>query len=142
MFPFATVPNANFLWWLDLIATILSFCGSSWMIFCCLKAPSPKSLSLKLIAATGCADLLYSIANFLSNFETDNDYMDPDAFDLCSFEAILRQLSYVLSIYFSTCVAVAAYYSIRNPRRFNKILFLFASFITGLVICSIYLVLL
>lgn len=140
MLRFADIPDAQLLWGLDLLATSLSFFGSLWMILHCFKAQSPKSLSLKLIAAIGCADLLYSIANILSNFQKDELFSENTSmFDLCVVEAILRQVSYVLTIFFSTCVAVASY-SAACPRRkrFNENLFFWFSLFIGLAICSIY----
>jgi len=139
MLPFSDLPSANILWTLDLIATILSFFGSLWIIFCCLKAPSPKSLSLKIIAAIGCADFLYSLANILSNFEKNVLFIDdPEDFNLCVMEAILRQVSYVLSIFFSTCAAVASYYSVCPTRRLHKTIFFCIVMVLGLIIPALY----
>jgi len=140
MLRFADIPDAHLLWWLDLLATTLSFFGSLWMILHCFKAPSPKSLSLKLIAAIGCADLLYSIANILSNFQKDELFIENAGWlDLCVIEAVLRQVSYVLSIFFSTCVAVASYSAACSRRkRLNETLFFLFSLCIGLAICSIY----
>jgi len=110
------------------------------MIIQCLKAPSPKSLPLKLIAAIGFADFFYSVSNLLSNFEK----LEGPAFeyfedlDLCSWEAELRQISYVLSIFFSTCVAIASYFSSCPGRKFNKSLFFYLSMFFGLVAYYIY----
>lgn len=137
MLRFTDVPGADFLWTLDLVATTLSFFGSLWMIFCCLKAPSPKSLSLKLIASMGCADFFYSVANLLSNFEKSQEIPD-DEVDLCSYEAVLRQVFYTLSIYFSTCIAVASYYSVCPTKRFNKTLFFVIVHILAFTIASLY----
>jgi len=138
MLRFTDVPGADFLWTLDLVATTLSFFGSLWMIFCCLKAPAPKSLSLKLIASIGFADLLYSVANLLSNFEKNQDEVNLDDIDLCSYEAVLRQVFYTLSIYFSTCIAVASYYSVCPTKRLNKTLFFVIVHILALLLASLY----
>jgi len=137
MLPFAEVTGKEVLWWLDLIATVLSFVGSLWMVVCCLRAPSPKSLSLKLIAAVGIADFLYSIANLLSNFQVSGT-SGSDEDDLCSLEAILRQVSYTLSIFFSTCIAVASYLSMSPIKRFNRSLFFMSTVVLGIVISYVY----
>ena len=140
MLRYADIPDAHLLWSLDLLATTLSFFGSLWIILHCFKAPSPKSLSLKLIAAIGWADLLYSIANLLSNFQKDDLFTENiSMFDLVVIEAVLRQVSYVLTIFFSTCVAVASYSAARSRRkRLNETLFFLFSLFIGLAICSIY----
>jgi len=138
MLRFAEIPGENFLWWLDLLATTLSFFGSLWMIIHCMRAPSPKSLTLKLIAAIGWADFLYSVSNLLSNFEIEDTLEVVESFDLCELEAILRQVSYVLSIFFSTCVAIASYFSACPRRKFNKTLFFSVSILIGLVIAFAY----
>jgi len=138
MIRFADMPGANVLWWLDIVATTLSFFGSLWMIFCCLRAPSPKSLSLKLIAVIGIADFLYSIANLMSNFQTPEQSLEPDELDLCAIEALLRQSSYTLSIFFSTCIAVASYYSVNLTKRFNKTLFFLIALLLGIAVCALY----
>jgi len=134
----ANVAGASFLYWLDLVATILSFCGSLWLIICCLKAPSPKSLSLKLIAAVGIADFLYSIANLLSSIQTIGEPGPIPGILLCNLEAVLRQFSYVLTIFFSTCIAVASYFSIRPAKRFNKSLFFLCAVVLGITISILY----
>ena len=136
MLRFADIPDANILWTLDFIATIFSLFGSITMIFSCFQTPSPKSLSLKFITTIGFANFLYSISNILSNFEENGQSSE---FDLCSFEAILRQFSYTLLIFLSTCVAVATSSSIRSINQFNKkTLFFYSSVVIGLVISFLY----
>lgn len=138
MLRFAEVEDATFLWWIDLIATSFSFIGSLWMIVHCFKAPSPKSLTLKLIAAIGMADFLYSVSNILSNFETDIENEESQNFMLCEAEAILRQAAYVLSIFFSTCVAIASYFSACPRRKFKRTLFFYVSVLVGFLTAFAY----
>ncbi len=134
MLRFTDIPDANILWILDLTATIFSLFGSIVMIFSCLKTPSPKGFSLKFITTIAFANFLYSISNLLSNFEKNND--QSDEIDLCSYEAVLRQFSYTLLIFLSTCIAVGTCYSLNQLN--NKTLFFYSSVVTGLVISFLY----
>ena len=53
------VMDADLLKTLNLIATILSLLGSSYMIYSCLEVASPKPVLLKLILTTGIVDFIY-----------------------------------------------------------------------------------
>lgn len=140
MLQFTDVPGANILWTLDFIATIFSLFGSITMIFSCLKTPSPTSLSLKFITTIGFANLLYSISNLMSNFEENEQSGTSESeIDLCSYEASLRQFSYSLLVLLSSCLAMAACYSIYSINQLNnKTLFFYSSVIVGLIISFLY----
>jgi len=110
-------PNARgyeILYPLDLVATTLSILGSLCMYFFCLRIPGPLNISTKFILAIATSDLIYSLSNVLSNFETSETHR------LCIFEASLRHVMFVLSIFFSSCLAIVSY-KISLPRDNMKI---------------------
>ena len=109
-------PNDTSLYILDLIVTILSLCGSLFMIYSCLKLPSSKSVSIRLILGIASADFLYSISNAISNFESDS----PITENLCMIEATIRHNSFFLSIFFATCTAIVSYKASDRENKFDK----------------------
>ena len=111
MIPGSSIPEALLLYKIDLGVTALSLCGSLLMCFFCLRLPSPTTLSLKFILAMSIADFFYSIANVLSNFEGINTQK------LCWVESNIRQVSFILSIFFSACTAISSY---RRPTGIEK----------------------
>ncbi len=130
MIPNYDYPNFYLLWYIDLVATLLSLCGSLWMIVSGLKIRPPRSLSLKLILSIAFSDFMYSVANLLSNFENKTGK------EWCHAEAVLRQCSFFLSIYFSTCTAIASYYAAFPRRRINKSRsFYFIAVVFGILSC-------
>jgi len=102
MIPNANIEGASFLYIIDLIATILSFVGSLTMCYLCLRMKAPRTISHKFILAISVADFFYSISNILSNFETK------DTTKLCFIEGFIRESAFILTIFFSTCTAVAS----------------------------------
>ena len=89
-------PNSSLLRTLNLIVTILSLIGSGWMsIYCCRTRK--KDVLTKLILTLAIADFLYSISNFLTTFEGDND-VDT----MCMVEGFIRTTCLPLSA-FTTC---------------------------------------
>ena len=130
MIPKPDYPNFYLFWWIDIIATLLSLFGSLWMLMSGLKIRPPRSLSLKLILSIAFSDFMYSIANLMSNFEHKTGHV------LCETEAIIRQCSFFLSIYFSTCTAIASYYAAFPRRRINKSRsFFFLAVVFGILSC-------
>jgi len=130
MIPDRNYPNFTLLWSIDFVATLLSIFGSLWMIISCLRMPSPKSLSLKLILAIACSDFMYSLANVFSNFQQET------GMGFCKVEAVIRQCAFVLSIYFSTCTAIASYNAAYPRRQLNKATsFFFVAVIFGFLLC-------
>jgi len=90
------------LYWCNVVATLLSFLGSLWMTILCLKTPSPKSVALKLILAIALSDLVYTIPNVISMYGDGNGLM-------CNIEGFLRELTAMLTIFFSTATAILCY---------------------------------
>jgi len=128
MIPNTDIEGAGFLYPLDLIATVLSL-GGSIVLFClCLRMQSTFMLSLKFILAISIADFFYSFANVLSNFQNSSTE------GLCTVEAILRQCSFILSIFFSTCTAIASYKSAEPQSKFNRPRFFILSVTVGPII--------
>ncbi len=130
MIPNADIPNAQFLYVLDLVVTTFSIFGSLFMLFLCLRMRRSFTLSLKFILAISIADFFYSLANVISNFERR-----PDTIGLCLFESIIRHCSFLLSIFFSTCTAVASYKASLPKQSFNQNRFFFLNVTIGTLIC-------
>jgi len=129
MIPDSGVQGASFLYPLDLTMTFLSLAGSVLMLYFCLRMPSPRTLSVKLILTISIADFFYTIGNVLSNFERESTRT------LCAVEAIMRQSSFILSIFFSTCTAIASYKASSPTKNFNQTKFFFTTVIIGPIIC-------
>ena len=129
MIPDSNVPNASFLWWLDLIATGLSTLGSLYMMISCLRKLSNPNLSIKLLLAIAVADLIFSVANILSNFESENSDR------LCFIEAALRESSFLFAMFFAALAAVAPIFAKKlSHSRFNRNIFLLISLVFCLFI--------
>jgi len=132
MIPNSPLPGAFFLFVVDLVVTILSLLGSLLMFYLCLRIRKPFTLSLKFILAISIADFIYSVANLISNFEVLEK-----TFALCRVEANLRQCSFILSIFFSTCTAIASYKASIPQAKFNKRNFFNLSVTLGPLICFV-----
>lgn len=106
----------DILYPIDLVATILSICGSICMYCLCIRTPGKLNISTKFIIAVATADFAYTISNVLSNFETR------ETTRLCYLEASLRHVAFVLSIFFSACLAIVSYQSTlpRNNMRLRS----------------------
>jgi len=117
--------GARVLWYINGIATILSLLGSLYMVYSCIRTPAPRSVALKLILALALSDLIYSISNVMSQF-------DEDIVDLfCIAEAILRMNGYLLSIYFTTTIAMLCYQTSKHGLSFNQEKFFRSAIIFG-----------
>jgi len=103
------------------IATSLSLFGCFWTIIQFFKSSPPRSISSKLIFLVTLSDLVYTIANLLSMFESqDQSIVD----GMCRFEAIIRFYSLKLTLVFSTCLAICCYKATDDQGDFDiKILF-------------------
>lgn len=88
------------LWLCNCIASALSFLGTLWTFYYCLKIRSPGNITLQIIVTITTADFLYTVSNILSLFQTDSESF------LCALEAPFRELSIRLTLYFSTCLAI------------------------------------
>ena len=122
------VANADILYGLNLVSTILSLFGSSIMIYACLKTYKIRSISFKFLLAIAISDFVYAIANLFSAFEKDSNDV------LCHIEAFIRQFSFVLSVYFVTCTAVLCYRSVTSP-GYNQKKFFNRSLLIGCLYC-------
>ena len=126
MIPDNSVRGYHILFPLDLAVTVLSILGSSLTCYFCLRLPSyNKTVSVKFIIALSIADFFYSIANVISNFESEN------SFTLCAVESWIRQSSYVLSIFFSACIAIVSYKSSLPDSIFNSNKFFMLTTLVG-----------
>jgi len=109
------IPEVDTLYKINGFATLLSLLGSLYMVCCCMRTPSPKSASIKLILALAWSDLFYSIANIMSQLETDGPV---NLF--CKIEGTLRAVSYIPSLFFTTCIAVLCYKTTRYGKNFKQ----------------------
>ena len=114
------------------IATALSFGGSIFMIYHCLRTPQPRTVTVTLILSIGVADFLYSISNLMSAFQDAGPKVSP----LCYAEAALRAFSYVLSIFFASCLGILCYKTVVKGLDFNQDAFFKRSLIVGVIYCT------
>ena len=124
------VVDADLLKILNLVAAVLSLSGSSYMIYSGLKVASPKPALLKLILTTAIADFIYSISNLMSTFQTEST-VDT----MCYIEAGVRACSFVMSVFYVTCISVLCYKSLMPRNTFNQNLFFRRVLILGFIIC-------
>jgi len=129
MIPNSPIPNADFLWWLDILVTFLSTLGSIWMILSCIRRLSEPNLSIKLVLAIAISDLIFSICNILSNFERKGETNR-----LCFLEAMLRETSFLFAMLFTALAAMAPHLVKLSHSRFNRNIFLALALVAGLVI--------
>jgi len=108
------IEGVHFLYGLNLVTTTLSLGGSIFISYYCFKAPSPRSAALKLLLGIGISDFFYSISNLLSAFQ--NEENGP----LCHIEAFIRQFSFILSIFWATCIAILCYQTTKTEKLFNQ----------------------
>jgi len=97
-------------------ATVLSLIGSLYMVCCSMKIPSPRTASFKLIIALAWSDLIYSIANIMSQFQGSR----PEVSLFCKIEGALRAVSYIPSLFFTTCIAIICYKTTRYGKNFKE----------------------
>jgi len=88
------------------------------------------TLSLKFILAISIADFVYSLTNIMTTFQVLHT-----TFTLCGIEAIIRQSSFILSIFFATCTAIASYKASIPQSKFNRKNFFTFSVIVGPIVC-------
>ncbi len=115
------------------IATGLSFVGSIFIMYQCLRTPSPRSVTIKLILSIAVADFIYSIANLMSSFED----LGPIVSTLCSTEATLRSFSFLLSIFFASCLGIVCYKTLSRGPHFDQETFFKRSLYIGVIYCTI-----
>ena len=122
------VENGPLLYKLNLAATGLSLLGSFAMIYFAITTKT-KTIALKLILAIALSDFLFSIANLITAFEDDYNGV------LCHIDAILREFSWIFSIFWVTCTAILCYKTSKSWRYFDQELFFKRAFIIGTIIC-------
>jgi len=131
-----TVHGASTLYIINCIASTLSLAGSALMAYFCGNMPSPKHVSIKFIWAIALADFVYSIANIISAFEND----DKSVSKLCYFEGIIRVSSFMLTLYFTTCLAITCCRISNLRRQRNHEPFFKKSLALGVFICVAYVI--
>jgi len=123
------VPGSSVLYVINCIASVLSFTGSSLMAYFCYKAPPPRHVSLKFVLAIAIADFFYSVANIMSAFE-DVKNMTP----LCHIEGVIRVSSFMMTLYFTTCLAIICCRTSNLGKTRNQETFFRRSLILGAII--------
>jgi len=125
------VQGADLLKTLNGIAASLSFFGSFFMCYFCLRI-RPRTVSLKFILSIAIADVFFSIANLMSEFE----YPSSNGVNLfCGIEAFIRAGSYVLSVFFASCIAVLCYKTSALTIKFDQeTCFRSALYIGGIIV--------
>jgi len=119
------------------LATGLSFAGSIFMIYHCLRVPSRNSVTVKLILSIALADFIYSIANLMSAYEDKG----PQVSAFCKAEAVLRAFSHVMSIFFASSLSVICYKSVSRGRAFDQEQFFKISSLIGALYCLLQIIL-
>jgi len=114
---------------IDRLTTLLSLISTLWLIYICFKIPSPKTITLKFICAIAISDFFYSIANALSGLQQRDTYL------LIKIEATLRQSSFLLGVFFATCIATITYKSTISDRRFRQTWFYNATIVIAPIFC-------
>ena len=127
------VEQASLLRNVNNIATGLSFIGSIFIMYQCLRTPSPRSVTTKLILSIGIADFIYSIANLMSSYED----LGPTVSTLCSAEATLRSFSFLLSIFFASCLGIICYKTLSRGPNFEQERFFERSLYVGVLYCTV-----
>ena len=126
------VANAEILSKANIIVTIISLVSSFLMLWSCFKTQDIKSVSLKLIISIALSDTLYSISNFMSEFEKESVY---GVDDLCTAEAFIRQFSFLNSLFWTTCTAILCYKASNLDFRFNQASFFRKAVLIGVSLC-------
>jgi len=95
--------TAPALFFSNLCATILSLIGSVWMSYSGFKVKPPRNDIVNLILFVALSDVLYAVANLISNTRLEN-------FDaICSVEGFLREFFLVMSVFLAASIAGLAY---------------------------------
>jgi len=131
-------PNDEFWFIVDMICSIFSIFGSIYLIKSCAKSSRQENPAVKFVLATGLATLLFSAANILSAYQPT--FVGTSNTNSCMTEAILRQISCVFTIIFSTCLAIIASKAATSNRDFNCERYFgvsaFLGLFIGVLLCS------
>jgi len=128
----SNIPSVSLLKNTNTIATILSVFGSLWASYYSARTLSASNTSIKFIFVITLSDLLFSIANLMSIFEPEIENSV-----LCHIEAIIRQSSWKISLFFSSALAVFCYKSCSGGYDFNQGRFFNACLIIAFSLCLI-----
>jgi len=90
---------------LHVVVTVLSTASSLLMSFFCLKNSVSGSAPGKLVLCVAISDLLFSFANIMSLFKSQEIKF------FCEIEAFVRAWSYMLCLLFPICIAALCYLS-------------------------------
>jgi len=127
------IQDSVFLYVLDLAISCISFIASFLMCIYCIRTMSTKSAPLKLILAIAISDFVFSVSNIMSAFEDSQKITT-----LCYVEAILRVSSFILSIFFTTCIGVLCYQACSFSNTFNQRNFFKAALAIAFTITFLY----
>jgi len=122
--------HLTLLYYVNLIVTFLSLGASYWMSYFCLKSYH-ASASLKLILCIGINDFFFSISNLMSSLSSHNTV-------ICYTEAVLRQFTSVLALFFASCTAVLCYKTMKLAQNFDQQRFFKKILVIGPLICICY----
>ncbi len=129
------IPDPNYpydIWFiLDFVISALSLLGGLVMAYFCWKTPVPRSTSIKFMIGIGLSDAAFSVSNIMSAFETK------DSHGFCMTEAILKEISFLLTIIFSTCTAIVAAKA-SQPSSFNSKLFFGRTLVFGTLVSVLF----
>jgi len=109
-----TPEEISFLHNVNYVAAVLSFFGSLWMAYFCLKNPAPRPVSLHILLAIAISDLVYSICNIMSEYE------GPTTDTYCKVEGMVRHFSFVSTVYWTSCTAILCYKTSTYANSFNQ----------------------
>ena len=129
------VPGSSVLYVINCIASTLSFTGSLLMAYFCYKAPAPRHVSLKFVLAIAIADFFYSVANIMSAFE-DKESVTP----LCYVEGVVRVTSFMMTLYFTTCLAITCCRTSHLQKKRNHEIFFRKCVLLGAIIAFLYVI--
>ena len=90
------------LFWAQLLATLATIGGSTWMIHSCYKAPRPRNDIVILVGAIGVSDLIYAFPNVLSLAHHQGTPF------WCSLEGFTREL-FLVSLFLVTSTAILCF---------------------------------
>jgi len=135
MHPDPGAPNNSFL------STLFTYTGFLLSLFGCIfmcilssKMKLSRNVPLKFILLIVYSNVIYSIANILSQFhkEQENNGI------LCKIEALLRVVSTKLIAFFPSRMSILCFRTIKTFGRFNQERYYSDSIVTACLICIFY----
>jgi len=122
------VEGASLLYTINLAVTVLSLTGSLIMTYYCFRLQPSKSIFLKLITSIALSDGFYSLANLISSFESEEMNV------MCYIEGFIRQCSFTLTLFFTTCLAILCSKTSNLSKSFDQENFFRKSVIIGIIL--------